>query len=97
MPVTRHFHPGAALLASTASEHTRGDSRSKTPSTQKYVSPYYFALVYAGLGQSDQALSWLERAWDEHSGHVVFLKVEAEWDPLRQDPRFADLVQRIGL
>ena len=40
---------------------------------------------------------WLERACDEHSGHVVFLKVEAEWDPLRQDPRFADLVQRIGL
>ncbi len=54
-------------------------------------------LVYAGLGQSDQALSWLERACDEHSGHVVFLKVEAEWDPLRQDPRFADLMQRIGL
>jgi hypothetical protein len=54
-------------------------------------------LVYAGLGQSDQALSWLERACDEHSGHVVFLKVEAEWDPLRQDPRFADFAQRIGL
>ena len=54
-------------------------------------------LVYAGLGQSDQALSWLERACDEHGGHVVFLKEEAECDPLRQDPRFADLVQRIGL
>jgi TolB-like protein/DNA-binding winged helix-turn-helix (wHTH) protein/tetratricopeptide (TPR) repeat protein len=72
-------------------------SRLKTLSKQRYVSPYYFALVYAGLGQSEQALSWLERACDEHSGHVVFLKVEAEWDPLRQDPRFVGLVQRIGL
>jgi len=50
-----------------------------------------------GLGQSDQALSRLERACDEHSGHVVFLKVKAEWDPLRQGPRFADLMQHIGL
>jgi hypothetical protein len=50
-----------------------------------------------GARAERSALSWLERACDEHSGHVVFLKVEAEWDPLRQDPRFAELVQCIGL
>lgn len=72
-------------------------SQLRTLSKQRYVSAFYVALVYVGLGENDQAVSWLEKACDERSGQVAFLKVEAEWDPLRADPRFANLVRRIGL
>jgi tetratricopeptide (TPR) repeat protein len=66
-------------------------------SKQRFVSAYYFALVYAGMGEKDQAFAWLEKACEERAGQVVFLKVDVEWDPLRSDPRFAGLVRRVGL
>lgn len=66
-------------------------------SKQRFVSAYYFALVYAGMGEREQAFAWLEKACEERAGQIVFLKVDVEWDPLRSDPRFADLVRRVGL
>ncbi len=56
-----------------------------------------FATVYVGLGERKQALLWLEKAYDERTNSLAYLKVQAIWDPLRSDPRFADLVRRIGL
>jgi TolB-like protein/tetratricopeptide (TPR) repeat protein len=52
-------------------------------------------LVYAGLGENDQALAWLERAYDERDKGMVSLKVDPALDPLRSDPRFHDLVRRM--
>ena len=64
---------------------------------QSYVSPYQVAAIYAGLGDKDQAFAWLEKAYAERSSWLVHIK----WDPrltnLRLDPRFQDLVRRIGL
>jgi len=60
----------------------------------RYVSPYARALVHTGLGDRDQAFAWLERALAEPSWGVAFLRVEADVDPLRSDPRFAELVAR---
>lgn len=60
----------------------------------KYVPPYAVALVYAGLGQADPALEWLERAYKVRDVHLAFLPVDAKWDPLRSDARFAALVDR---
>jgi len=57
----------------------------------------FLALVYAGLGEKDQAFAWLEKAYEEHSFQMQYLKVEPRWDNLRSDPRFADLVHRVGL
>jgi hypothetical protein len=54
-------------------------------------------LVYAGLGEKDKAFEWLERAYRDHSGSVRYLKVEPRLDPLRSDPRFLELMRRIGL
>ena len=66
-------------------------------SKQRYVSPYLFAVVYVGLGDKDQALAWLEKAYQDRSFFLVWLKVEPFFDPLRDDARFQDLLRRIGL
>ena len=56
-----------------------------------------FVGIYLGLGDTNRALTWLERAYQERSDYLVYLKVEPMADSLRSDPRFADLVRRIGL
>ncbi len=66
-------------------------------SKERYTPAVSFAAVYAGLGEKDQAFAWLEKAYGERTSRLAYLKVEPLWDPLRSDPRFADLVRRIGL
>jgi len=61
-----------------------------------YVSSYQIAVVYIGLGHKDQALEWLEKAVQEHSTLLGYLKMDPRFDSLRSDPRFADLLRRIG-
>jgi serine/threonine-protein kinase len=62
-----------------------------------YVSPVAFALLYTGLGEHDRALDWVERAYDERRGWLVYLRVNAVFDPLRGDPRFEALARRMKL
>ncbi len=62
-----------------------------------YITPAAPANIYIGLGQNDQAFIWLEKAFQERSNYLAYLKVFPIVDPLRSDPRYADLVQRIGL
>ncbi|MFN2455819.1 MAG: tetratricopeptide repeat protein [Pyrinomonadaceae bacterium] len=63
----------------------------------KYVSAYFRALIYEGLGNRDEAFRWLNHAYDERSGWMVWLKVEPKLDSLRSDPRFEELLRRVGL
>ena len=64
---------------------------------QRYVSPYFIALVYVGLREDDQAFAWLQKAYEERHPYLILMKVEPVFDRLRPDPRFADLVRRVGL
>ena len=64
---------------------------------RRYVTPAALANVYIGLGNKDQAFGWLEKAFNEKSNYLAYLKVFPILDPLRSDPRFADLVRRVGL
>jgi TolB-like protein/DNA-binding winged helix-turn-helix (wHTH) protein len=66
-------------------------------SSTRYVSPYSVALVHCGLGDRDQALAWLEKAYVERSDYMPYLNREPMLDGLRSDPRFAALVRRVGL
>ncbi len=66
-------------------------------SEQQYIPATSVALIYAGLGDKDQAFAWLDKAYEEHSFQMAWLKVEPRWDTLRSDPRFADLLRRVGL
>lgn len=64
---------------------------------RRYVTPAAFANLYIGLDNKDQAFFWLEKAFQERSNYLAYLKVFPILDPLRSDPRFADLVRRVGL
>ena len=68
------------------------NDRSKHP----YVSSYLIASIYAGLGDKDKAFASLERAYEDRS-YMSHLKLDPELDSLHSDPRFADLVRRVGL
>jgi adenylate cyclase len=59
--------------------------------------PLSFAVAYIGLGNNDKAMVWLEKAYTEHSSSLSAIKVDPTYDPVRSDPRFQDLVRRIGL
>ncbi len=63
----------------------------------RYVPSLYVAMVYTGLGDKDEAFAWLNKAFAERSEYLVYLPTEPIADPLRSDPRFPALLQRLGL
>jgi DNA-binding winged helix-turn-helix (wHTH) protein/tetratricopeptide (TPR) repeat protein len=65
-------------------------------SRERYVPPYALALVYAGLGQIDEVVVWLKRAYEARDVHLVFLPVDAKWDVVREDPRFQAILAQCG-
>jgi TolB-like protein/Flp pilus assembly protein TadD len=69
----------------------------KQMSKVRYISPYYFALVYTGVGDKDKAFEWLEKALREREGRMTLIKVDALLNELHTDPRFSDLLKRVGL
>ena len=65
--------------------------------TKRYVQPYAFALAHLALGEKDQALDWLERGTRDRGGtYLAFIKVDPFFDPLRGDPRFEAVVQKVA-
>jgi tetratricopeptide (TPR) repeat protein len=67
----------------------------KETSKKVYVSPWDLAVLYIGLGDKDQAFAELNQAYDDRAGWIIYLKVEPILDPLRSDPRFAEMVSRM--
>jgi hypothetical protein len=66
-------------------------------SKRRYVSPFDIAVIYSGLGDKERALEWLEKALDGRSLEMIFLKVDPRFDRLHPEPRFANLLRRMGL
>jgi hypothetical protein len=72
--------------------------RLKELSAHSYSAPYNVAVIYAGLGENDEAFTWLNRAYDDRSYILAeYLTTDARLDSLRSDPRFDELRRRIGL
>jgi tetratricopeptide (TPR) repeat protein len=69
----------------------------KASSQRSYIPPSSLAAIDTGLGQKDQAFAWLQKAYEERDMWLGFLKVDPDFDSLRSDPRFEDLLRRIGL
>jgi DNA-binding SARP family transcriptional activator/Tfp pilus assembly protein PilF len=66
-------------------------------SRDRYVTAYAFGLVYAAVGERDSAFVWLDSAVAERTHWLVWLALDQRWAPLRADPRFAKLLERVGL
>jgi serine/threonine protein kinase/Tfp pilus assembly protein PilF len=65
--------------------------------TRKYVAPHFFAGVHIGLGDNDRAMDYLEKSWDERCHWLIYLHIDPSMDDLRSDPRFQNLLKRVGL
>ena len=63
---------------------------------REYISPYFVALIYAGLGEKERALEWLQKAYEDRSAIMTWLRVEPKLDSLRSDPRFNELERHVG-
>ena len=72
-------------------------SRPTPTGRERYVSPVAFAMLHAGVGEADAAFEWLDRAVEDRRGWLAYLKVEPLLDPLRGDPRFGRLLERMRL
>jgi serine/threonine protein kinase/Tfp pilus assembly protein PilF len=66
-------------------------------SQRRYVPPYFVATVHTALGEKEDALTWLGKAYDGRDANLQWLKVDVAFDPLRSDPRFQELLTRIRL
>jgi TolB-like protein/DNA-binding winged helix-turn-helix (wHTH) protein len=66
-------------------------------SERTYVDPGYIAYIYVALGEKDLAFVWLEKPYEEHSSVITGLKVNWRYDSIRSDPRFVELVRRVGI
>jgi tetratricopeptide (TPR) repeat protein len=64
---------------------------------ERYVSPTAFILIHLALGEKEKAFEWLEKAFEARDFDLCEIKVDPRLEPLRSDPRFADLLQRIGV
>ncbi|MGB9067787.1 MAG: protein kinase [Candidatus Acidiferrales bacterium] len=63
----------------------------------KYVAPHFLAGIHIGLGDNDRAMDCLEKSWDERCHWLIYLHIDPSMDDLRSDPRFDDLLKRVGL
>jgi TolB-like protein/DNA-binding winged helix-turn-helix (wHTH) protein/Tfp pilus assembly protein PilF len=88
---------GYAVTGRRAEAHRVLDKLNEL-SKHKYVSPIWRVKIYAGLEEKDKAFEWLEKAYEDHSiVSVGYIKTNPMFDPLRSDPRFADLLRRTNL
>jgi tetratricopeptide (TPR) repeat protein len=96
-PGSYAFRAQALALSGRSAEALAELDRVLEFSTERYVAAYDIALIYAALGDAKNAFLWLERAMEDRSTLVPFLAVEPMFEGLHSDPRFASLVQRIGI
>jgi len=78
----------------TGAKRTLGELKERAG--EVYVSPYNFVRVYAGMGMKDQAMEWLEKAFEDRSHSLVWIRSDLTLESLRSDPRFQDLLRRVG-
>ncbi len=65
--------------------------------THRYVAPYFIAGIHVGLRENDRAIEYLEKSYEEHSHWLIYLHIDPSMDGVREDPRFQNLLSRVGL
>jgi serine/threonine protein kinase/tetratricopeptide (TPR) repeat protein len=92
-PLIRASLAGTLGAAGKRAEAMRILEDLRAVAKQKYVAPYFFAGIYAGLGELDHALECLEKSFEEHSHWLIYLRMDPAMDALRSLPRFQDLLR----
>jgi tetratricopeptide (TPR) repeat protein len=92
-PLIRASLAGTLGAAGRRAESVRILEDLQAEAKQKYVAPYFFAGIYAGLGELDRALEYLEKSFEEHSHWLIYLHMDPGMDALRSLPRFQDLLR----
>lgn len=95
-----------ANLAEMRDAYTRGGWKAYLEATLKntlersqrgYTPPYVVASIYARLGRKDEAFAWLEKSFEQHDFRITLVSVSFEFDSLHSDPRFNQLLKRVGM
>ena len=100
--------PGESILSKAGLGHVYGVTGKKNDartmldeltrlSAQEYVPGTSLALIYAGLGEKDQAFAWLDKGYEQRAFQLQWIQLDPRWDNLHSDPRFQDLLRRIHL
>jgi hypothetical protein len=84
-------------VSSNRPEATAVLGRLQSSFGERYVSPYDVAIVHLVLDERDEAIGWLRKALEERSPWMGYLGVESQMDALRPDPRFKEMLERVGL
>lgn len=87
----------AYALSGRRSEALKEIEKLKALMKERYIAPHTVALIYASLGDKDNALEWLEKAFEDRSTMMIWIKVDPPLDGLRHEPRFREIVKRMGL
>src|SRR5258705_1161255 len=87
----------AYAISSKSDEALKALDQLKELAKRRYVSPINFVFIYVGLGEKDEAFQWLQNGYYERDPQMTRLKVNPLFDPLRSEPRFTELMRRVGL
>ena len=96
-PAMIALHGHALAVSGDAAGARRALSDLQHMAQSRYVSSLYFAAIYTGLGEKSTALDWLDRAYKERNDRLVYLGVDPMADTLRSEPRFTQLLHKIGI
>jgi eukaryotic-like serine/threonine-protein kinase len=95
-PLARAVMGYAFAVAGRRSEARKIADELAAKRGQNYLCPFEIGTIHISLGEKDEAFRWLERAYDERSDCIPGLKFDPRLDPIRSDPRYQDLVRRVG-
>jgi TolB-like protein/Flp pilus assembly protein TadD len=96
-PIMIALYGHALGLSGDAAGARKGLGQLQRLAQSRYVSSLYFGAIYLGLGEKSKALDGLERAYKERNDYLAYLGVDPIADPLRAEPRFTQLLQKIGI
>jgi len=97
LPVLHALLGHAYAITGRKSDAINQLNKLQAAANSRYIPASYFAILWMGLGDKNQAFTWLNRGYQERSEHVLYLGIEPLVDPLRTDPRFAALLREIGI
>ena len=105
MEKAKELEPTPHLKGTLAFHYARADRKDEArkllqdlleEAKERYVTPYWIAMIYVGLDEKDKAFEWFEKAYEERSWFLIFIKMDPLMDSVRSDPRYISLIQRIG-